>query len=66
MLTGVGLERQVRKEKILDLSPWQKDGYNFIQIGKNADEDAFSYACAIYLCRVAKPVELIDGILQKE
>ena len=53
ILAGIGFEREVRKDKIMDLSPWQKEGYNFIQIGKNKLEDPYTYACAVYLCRIA-------------
>jgi hypothetical protein len=30
LLAGIGYERQVRKDKIMNLTPWQKEGYNFI------------------------------------
>lgn len=51
LLAGIGYDRQCRRDRIMDLSPWQKEGYNFINIGKNNLEDPYTYACAIYLCR---------------
>jgi hypothetical protein len=37
-----------------------------VQIGKNNLEDPYTYAAAIYICRVAKPHELVAAIKQKE
>ena len=66
LVAGIGYDRQIRRDKIFDLSPWQKDGYNNIQIGKFSLEDPYTYACAIYLCRSVKPYELLTTIIEKE
>lgn len=51
LLTGVGLEREIRSEKSIDISPWIKKGYNQIEIGKIGLYDKFTYACAIYITK---------------
>lgn len=30
LIAGIGLHREVRKDKAYDLSPWVKEGYNFV------------------------------------
>ena len=48
------------------MESWIKDNLNYIQIGKSFKDDPYTYACAVYVCRVAYPFELVDLILTKE
>ena len=51
ILVGIGGEREMRFEKTFDVTPWVKKGLNFIEIGKIALYDKFTYACGIYICK---------------
>jgi hypothetical protein len=65
-MAGIGFDRQIRKEDVADVTSWLKANYNFIQIGKNSLDDPFTYACAIYMTRRLKPIELIDFVCKEE
>lgn len=67
LLAGIGYERYVRYEKVQEVTPWLKKGYNFIEIGKCKEDsektDTFDtgvYACAVYLCKKIRPFEVLE------
>ena len=55
LLAGIGYEREVRFDEVMEVSPWIKEGYNFLEIGKNplmpSETDRTTYACAMYICK---------------
>lgn len=66
LLAGIGYERQVRFEKVQDLTCWVKKGYNFFEIGKCKEDqektdtyDNGVYACALYICKKILPFEIV-------
>jgi hypothetical protein len=55
-----------RKEEVANVYSSLKGNYNFIQIGKNNLEDPFTYACAMYMTKKLKPIEVIDFLSKEE
>ena len=67
LLAGIGYERQVRFEKVQDISAWIKKGYNFLEIGKCKEDtektdtyDQGVYAVGVYLCKKILPFEVTE------
>ena len=63
LLTGIGHEREIRFDETMDVGAWIKQGYNYLEIAKNAilpaSEDHSTYACAMYVCKKVKPFEVV-------
>jgi len=66
LLAGIGYERELRYERTMNVTPWIKPGYNYVEIGKTSLDDPTTYACAVYVCKVIKPYEIIDLIPRLE